>query len=110
MPPEVCVHLHGAGHDAIHMDVFAAEDHRSVVATAAEQGRVVISRDLMLETEVRTSVYPDLSVILLRNLPEDPDTLGRYLCAATHTAHSLLSVGTIAYLHNNGITCTGIRL
>lgn len=110
VPPELCAHLRHAGHDAVHMAAFATGDHPSIVATAAAQSRVVISRDLMLEVEVRASVHPDLSMILLQDLPDDANTLGRYLRAAlTPTTQALLENGTIAYLHNEGITCTGIR-
>lgn len=108
--PELCAHLRDAGHDAVHISAFASGDHPSIVQTAAELGRIVISRDLMLEVEVRASVHPDLSMILLQDLPDDVNTLGRYLRAAlTPTTQALLENGTIAYLHNEGITCTGIR-
>ncbi len=109
IPPRLCVHLRNAGHDAVHIDDLDAEDHRSVIATAAELGRVVISRDQMLEIEAKTITCASPPIILLQDLPEDPDTLGRYLPAVfTPSAQALITIGSITHVHSDKITFTGI--
>lgn len=111
LPPELCVHLRDAGHDAIHIDAFGAEDNPSILTAAVKQGRIAISRDRMLEIERQMCVRTDLPIILLQDLPEEPAVLGSILCAAlTPTAQAAIAAGTITYIYSGGITCSGVRL
>lgn len=112
LPPELCAYLRAAGHDALHLDAVLAEKaYRSVIAAAAEQSRVVISRDTTLAMEREANPAANVSLVLLQHAPRDPDALGRALCAAlTPSVQSLIIQAGITYLHRNGITATNISL
>ncbi|GAA5117767.1 DUF5615 family PIN-like protein [Haloechinothrix salitolerans] len=106
----VCVQLRAASHDAVHIDEFAAGDrYPSVLATAAEHGRVVISRDHTLDIERQTSRYPTPPIVLVQELHEDPNIFATYLSRALKALRDdFVSQATITYIHSEGISYGGI--
>ncbi|GAA5112857.1 DUF5615 family PIN-like protein [Haloechinothrix salitolerans] len=110
--PKLCAYLQDADHDAVHIDTVLAEgDYPSLIAAAGEQGRVVISRDPLLDFKRRNSPYPDLPLFILEDVSDDPDVLGPYLCAAlTPSAQSFIAQGTVTYLQRSSITFTDVVL
>jgi len=106
LSPTLATLLRTAGHDVVHtgdIDLATADDH-SIVSTAVQQGRVIVSADTDFGTVLAQSDAKSPSVLLLRlRSPRRARQLAELLLANLDAVADDLDAGAIVVVEDERV-------
>jgi predicted nuclease of predicted toxin-antitoxin system len=103
--PRVVEHLRAGGFDAVRITELldARSTDEAVLAEAARQGAVLISRDQDFSAIVALSGATRPSLLNIRMSSVDPKVIADAVMLVLRTAHDELSAGAVATLDDVGV-------